>query len=147
MSNEGTSRTASATRAEGQTEESVVGRLAQFFPGAMGIRIPITVTVVPNFEMQASSKRTAAQSLKPAAKRNGNGAPELSENAVIEYGTAQEVLFASALPLEFEDRVRLETDDGSLRAEAHVVAVQYHDGRMAVAVRFSREISNWIIKR
>src|SRR5262247_1269942 len=125
MLNEGTTRTASATRAE----ESVVGRLAQFFPGAMGIRIPITVTVIQYQEprtqvLRARRDAPSAQSSRPTAKQNGNGAHELSENAVIEYGTAQEVLFASALPLEFEDRVRLETADGSLRAEAHVVAVQ-----------------------
>jgi hypothetical protein len=77
-------------------------------------------------------------------KQNGTG--ELSENTVIEYGTAREVLFASALPLEFEDRVHLENADGSLRAEAHVVAVQYHNGHVAVAVRFRSAMPNWIIK-
>ena len=74
------------------------------------------------------------------------GRRPLSENTVIEFGTPHEVLFISSMPLEFEDTVRLENADGSLRIEAAVVAVQYHDGKTAVAARFTREISNWIIK-
>ena len=70
----------------------------------------------------------------------------LRENTVIEFGTPQEVLFISAMPLEFSDIVRLENADGSLRIEAAVVAVQYDGGKTAVAARFTREISNWIIK-
>ena len=70
----------------------------------------------------------------------------LSENTVIEAGTAREVLFISSLPLEFDDRLRMENGDGSLRIEAVVVAVQYHNGRTVVAARFTREIGNWIIK-
>jgi hypothetical protein len=112
---------------------SVVSRLAQFFPQAMQVRLPVRVTISDS----NSQPKTAVPH---------NGHQELTENTVIEYGTAQEVLFASALPLEFEDRVRLENADGSLRAEAHVVAVQYHDGHMAVAVRFVGRIANWIIR-
>ncbi len=65
---------------------------------------------------------------------------------MIEFGTAQEVIFASSLPLEFEDRVRLMNSDGSLDARATVVAVRYHEGRKAVAARFLGEVGNWIIK-
>ena len=70
----------------------------------------------------------------------------VSEQTVIEYGTPREVLFVSRLPLEFAGRVRVENADGSLRAEAAVVALQVHDGRIAVAARFSSEVSNWIVK-
>jgi len=56
------------------------------------------------------------------------------------------VLFASTLPLEFEDRVRILNSDGSLDAGAKVVAVRYHDGRKAVATRFVGDVGNWIIK-
>jgi hypothetical protein len=56
-------------------------------------------------------------------------------------------LFASELPLEFDDQVRLENSDGTLQIEARVVAVQYHNGRTAVAARFTQPISNWIIQR
>ena len=126
-----------ATRAE-TAEESLVGRLSQFFPGAVQMRIPVCVRV--------SGVRSQASGKKHKNNGHSDGRQELSENTLIEYGTAQEVLFASSLPLEFEDRVHLENADGSLRAEASVVAVQYHDGRMAVAVRFVRHVANWIIK-
>ena len=70
----------------------------------------------------------------------------LQEQAVIEFGTAREVLFTSTLPLEFDDRLRLVNSDGSLDARATVVAVRYHGGRKAVAARFDGEVGNWIIK-
>jgi hypothetical protein len=108
--------------------ESSVGKLAQFFPDAMGVRIPVRVTAL------GSGGSSAA-------------ANALQENTVIEFGTPEEVLFASGLPLEFEDKIRLENADGSLRAEASVVALQYHNGDTAVAARFSGAIPNWIIKR
>jgi hypothetical protein len=63
---------------------------------------------------------------------NGNGPAGGSENkvffqnTVIEFGTPHEVLFVVDRPLEFADRVLVESNDGSLRAEASVVAVQYH---------------------
>lgn len=103
--------------------ESSVERLAQFFPEAMAVRIPVHVT---------------------GGDAQGR---QFSEFTLIEFGTPAEVLFASSLPLEFDDRVRLQNSDGSLSAEAVVVAVQYHNGKMAVAARFLGEISNWIIKR
>lgn len=80
-----------------------------------------------------------------SAQGNRLGQP-LRESTVIEFGTPQEVLFISSMPLEFGDAVRLENADGSLRIEAAVVAVQYNGGKTAVAVRFTRAISNWIIK-
>jgi hypothetical protein len=96
---------------------SAVAQLAQFFPGAMAIRLPVTVS-----------------------------AHQAPESTVIEFGTAHEVLFASALPVEFGDRVRLVNSDGSLDAEAVVVGVHYQDGHKAVAARFTRVLPNWIIK-
>lgn len=101
---------------------SPVGRLAQFFPGATAVRMPVQVIGV---NLRGRS---------------------LSEQSVVEFATANEVLFASGLPLEFEDRVRLENNDGSLAAEATVVAVQYHDGKTAVAARFVEKVNNWIIQ-
>src|SRR5438094_4292500 len=102
--------------------KSLVAGLAQFFPEASPVRIPVRVVGL---------KRGIA----------------LSEDTVIEFGTPQEALFSSTLPLEFEDHVKLENSDGSLSAEATVVAVQYQEGRTAIAARFVREIANWIIKR
>jgi hypothetical protein len=83
-----------------------------------------------------------------------------SEQTIIEFGTAQEVLFASALPLEFGQRLRVCNVDASLDAEACIVAMQCppqhtittgagmpaQNGYTAVAARFTEQVSNWIIK-
>ncbi len=104
------------------TGKTCVEKLAQLFPAALPVRIPVRVTTL------------------------SSGRRRLQEQTVIEFGTAQEILFASTLPLEFEDRVRLANSDGSLDARAIVVAVRYHGGRKAVAARFEGEVENWIIK-
>ena len=105
-----------------QVEQSCVQKLAELFPSALPVRIPVSVITL------------------------GGGRRRLREKTIIEFGTANEVLFSSALPLEFEDHVRLLNSDGSLDTQATVVAVRYHDGRKAVAVRFASEVGNWIIK-
>lgn len=104
--------------------EQSVAKLAQLFPDAYPVRIPVEVTA-----------------LRAAGGRG------LNENTLIEFGTATEILFTSALPLEFDDRVRVKNSDGSLEADAAVIAVQYHEGRKAVAARFTAKVGNWIIKR
>ncbi|HVN10225.1 MAG TPA: hypothetical protein VMV61_14710 [Patescibacteria group bacterium] len=103
-------------------QPSAAAGLVSLFPAATPVRIPVRVTAL-----------------------RGEAAA-LEEHTVIEYGTAREVLFSSVLPLEFEDRVQIENSDSSLQAEATVVAVQYEAGRKAVAARFLRDVSNWIIK-
>jgi hypothetical protein len=107
---------------EAREIETCVEKLAHLFPNASAVRIPVRVT-------------TLATAMRP-----------LQEQTVIEFGTANEVLFSSGLPLEFEDGVRIVNSDGSLDASAVVVAVRYHQGRKAVAARFVGEVSNWIIK-
>jgi hypothetical protein len=102
--------------------ETCIEKLAQLFPSASPVRIPVCVTA-----LGARNKK-------------------LQEQTTIEFGTAQEVLFASTLPLEFEDRLRLANADGSLDARATVIAVRYHAGRKAIAARFAGEVGNWIIK-
>jgi hypothetical protein len=102
--------------------QSCVEKLAHLFPGASPVRLGVRVIAI------------------------GIGPRDLEENTVIEFGTANEVLFASTLPLEFEDRVQILNSDGSFDAHATVVAVRYHDGRKAVAARFVGEVGNWIIK-
>ena len=104
------------------TDQTCVEKLAQLFPSASPVRIPVRVTTA------------------------STGRRRLQEQTVIEFGTAQEVLFSSTLPLEFEDRVRLVNSDGSLDTRATVVAVRYHGGGKAVAARFVGEVANWIIK-
>jgi hypothetical protein len=102
-------------------QESSTAKLAKFFPEASPVRIPIRLT------------RVAGE---------GNA----SESTVIEFGTTREVLFSSTLPLEFADMLRLQNSDGTLDAEASVVALQYAPGRTAVAARFTQDVSNWIVK-
>jgi len=125
--NQGSERTADSVAKDSGTVSILAGqtcveKLAQSFPGVSPMRIPVRVT-----------------SSGPAGRK-------LQEQTVIEFGTAQEVIFSSSLPLEFEDRVELLNSDRSLDARAAVVAVRYHDGRKAVAARFLGEVGNWIIK-
>ena len=103
-------------------DPTCVEKLAQLFPKASPVRIPVRLSTM------------------------STGRQKLQESTVIEFGTSQEVLFGSSLPLEFEDRIRLVTSDHSLDVRATVVAVRYHSGRKAVAARFVGEVENWIIK-
>lgn len=104
------------------SQESTTAKLAKFFPEATPVRIPVQLT-----------------------RMAGEG-QAFSESTVIEFGTPREVLFASSLPLEFADTLRLRNADGTLDAQACVVAVQYNSGRTAVAARFTQEVRNWIVK-
>jgi hypothetical protein len=98
--------------------KSVVGRLAQFFPAASPVRLPVRVTTP-------------------------TGA---TESSVLEYATSSEVLFASALPLDFGERLHLRNIDGTLDIHVIVIALQFLDGRMAVGARFAQPVANWIVK-
>jgi len=129
-------------------EQDIIHRLARFFPDATPVRIPIKLS------------RTLGESNNGNGNGSGHGrngnhqsepSPDTSEqiffqNTVIEFGTPREVLFVVNRPLEFADRVLVESNDGFLRAEAYVVAVQYHTERTAVAVRFLNQVPNWIVK-
>jgi hypothetical protein len=110
-----------ATAPARSVEEGSVAQLAKFFPAASPLRLPARLT------------------------RN-HGAEALAENVVIEYGTAREVLFACNQPLEFADKLHLKNSDGTFDVEVSVVAVRYHNGRTAVAARFTHKVSNWIVK-
>lgn len=102
--------------------QTCVEKLARLFPSASPVRLPVRVMTM------------------------STGRQSLQEHTIIEFGTSQEVLFSSTLPLEFEDRIRVVNSDGSLDANAKVVAVRYHDGAKAVAARFVTQVENWIIK-
>lgn len=95
-------------------------QLARFFPLAQRLRIPVRVT-----------------SLRCGRSR-------LSEATVLEYGGKDHAIFLSTLPLEFDDRVRVDKESEGIPAEAVVVAVQYHEGQKAVAVRFSHGPCDWV---
>lgn len=65
----------------------------------------------------------------------------------MEFSGAEHAIFLSQLPLEFGDRVKLEATGEERPAEATVVAVQYHEGRKAVAVRFLQGFRDWVVRQ
>jgi hypothetical protein len=117
-------------------EFDFVSRLARFFPDATPVRIPVRL----------SRSTEPAGSDGDAVKAGPENPWRPLQETVIEFGTPQEVLFVVAQPLEFADHVLVESRDGSLRAEASVVAVQYHPERTVVAARFLKPVPNWIVK-
>jgi hypothetical protein len=116
----------------------IVSRLARFFPEATPVRIPIKLS-----RSNRNGNTNGNGNSDPAAHENEN---LFLQNTIIEFGTPREILFMVDRPLEFADRVLVESTDGSLHAEASVVAVQYHPERTVVAVRFLKHVPNWIVK-
>jgi hypothetical protein len=102
-------------------EQDCAGQLARFFPQARRVRIPVQVTVCRG------------------------GSTSLRESVVVEFGSPEHAIFLSTLPLEFDDRVRIEAAGEGRPAEATVVGMQYHEGRKAVAVRFSQGPCDWVV--
>ena len=102
-------------------ERGCAEQLARFFPKLPLVRIP--VQVVP---------------LRPSQGR-------LRESTVVEYGTREYAIFLSKLALEFDDRVRLVRDGIGTPAQAAVIALQYHEGSKAVAVRFLEGPCDWMV--
>ena len=106
-----------------ESELDCAGQLARFFPGSAPVRVPVQVTAV-----------------------RGGGA-KLREATVLEFGGAQHAIFLSTLPLEFEDHVRVQRDArAGTAADATVVAVRYHEGRKAVAVKFTQGLCDWVMQ-
>jgi hypothetical protein len=125
-----------ATATARALEFDFVSRLARFFPDATPVRIPVRLSRAN----EAGGNDTSAVNV--AAENPWRPLQE----TVIEFGTPREILFVVAQPLEFADHVLVESRDGSLRAEASVVAVQYHPERTVVAARFLKPVPNWIVK-
>lgn len=101
-------------------EPGCAEQLARFFPKLLAVRIAVRV----------------------ASLRHGQS--KLQESTVVEFGGTEYAIFLTALPLEFDDRVRLFRDGGGRPAEAAVIALQYHEGRKAVAVRFLEGPCDWM---
>ncbi|MFZ0797075.1 MAG: hypothetical protein WCA13_08125 [Terriglobales bacterium] len=123
-------------------EQGIVSSLARFFPEATPVRIPIKLS---------RANGDGNNNTHNNANRNGGASAQANDNVfiqdtVIEFGTPREVLFAVDRPLEFADRVIVESKDRALHAEASVVAVQYRPERTIVAVRFLKPVPNWIVK-
>lgn len=115
-----------------QGSPGCVGRLAEFFPAAVPVRIPVQVMKIA----RSIGKSPVCESTVASA----------AEQTVIEFGTPGEVIFASGLPLEFEDTVRMKNFDGSFDVSAEIIAMQLDQGKTAVAARFLEDVTNWIIK-
>ena len=73
------------------------------------------------------------------------GATLLRETSVVEFAGLEHAILVSSLPLEFDDRVRLEGSRKADTTDATVVAVQYHDGQKAVAVKFLHGPTHWMM--
>jgi hypothetical protein len=103
-------------------ELSCAEQLARFFPKLQPVRIPVHVTAVRA------------------------GSAKLKEATVVEFGTGDHAIFLTTLPLEFDDRIQLEGKHKGFAAEAAVIALQYHEGRKAVAVRFLQGPCDWMMQ-
>ena len=101
-------------------ERGCAEQLARFFPTLPAVRIPVRV-----------------QSLRP-------GQSKLQESTVVEFGAAEYAIFLSTLPMEFDERIRVVRDGNGRGVEAAVIALQYHEGRKAVAVRFLQGPCDWM---
>jgi len=97
-------------------------QLARFFPKLPAVRIAVQVT----------------------PRRPGRARAQ--EATVVEFGTSEYAIFLSKLALEFDDRVRIVRDGGGRPAEAAVIALQYHEGSKAVAVRFLDGPCEWMMQ-
>ena len=102
-------------------QQSCTEQLARFFPGVTPVRLPVQVTALRG------------------------GANRLREASLIEFAGVEHAILVSGLPLEFDDKVRLEGNRKADTADATVVAVQYHAGQKAVAVKFLRGHNRWIM--
>lgn len=121
-------------------------RLASLFPEAVPMRMPVRVfhlNVDESMAGLAPQQRLAISGPGENHVLTASG----SEETVIQFGTDREVIFVSALGLDFEDRVRVENADGSLNVEATVVAMHVANGQTAVAARFASAVKNWIIQK
>lgn len=104
-------------------ERECAEQLARFFPKLPAVRIPVRVTPQRPGQMK------------------------LQEATVVEFGTREYAIFLSKLALEFDDRVRIVREGGGRPAQATVIALQYHEGRKAVAVRFLDSPCEWMMGR
>ncbi|MGB2628614.1 MAG: hypothetical protein WAK20_17645 [Candidatus Acidiferrum sp.] len=103
-------------------ERGCADQLAKFFPDLPATRVMVRV-----------------QSIRSARGR-------LQESTVIEFGAGQFAIFTTTLPLEFDERIQLVRHNKAMPVEAAVIAVQYHEGMKAVAVRFLEGTWDWKIE-
>jgi hypothetical protein len=95
-------------------------QLARFFPAVEPARVPVVVTPL----------RNASESLR--------------ESVLVEFASPEKAIFSSLLPLEFGDRVHVKHAERNDVTIATVIAIQYHEGRKAVAVEFADGKCSWV---
>ena len=105
------------------TELGCAEQLARFFPQVGPVEVPAQVIA-----------------LRPGKK-------QLREAVTVQFSGAEHAIFLSTLPIEFNDAVRLVQREGGGAVEGSVVAVQYDEGRKAVAVRFTGGPCEWLALR
>lgn len=72
-----------------------------------------------------------------------SGSVSVREAVVVEYAGTERAIFASALPLEFDELIQLENGRGQ-KIKAKVIAVQYQQSKTAVAVQILSGKFSWI---
>jgi hypothetical protein len=75
-----------------------------------------------------------------------SGKAGLQETTILEFGGKHYAVFLATLPLEFGECVRLVRSGTGRSAEAAVIALQYKDGRKAVAVQFLEGSCDWMMQ-
>lgn len=105
-----------------EAEEAGCAALARFFPEASQVRVSVQVT----------------------ALRGGNA--RLREASVVEFATPEHAILVTSLPLEFDDKVRLEGSRKMYSVDATVVGVQYHGEQKAVALKLLRGPCHWMMQ-
>jgi len=72
-----------------------------------------------------------------------SGSASAREIVLVEFAAFEKVIFTSALPLEFGDTIRVANEAGT-QVEAKVIAVQFQDGRTAVAAQVLNGQFSWV---
>ncbi len=103
-------------------ERGCAEQLARFFPALPATRVMVRV-----------------QSLRP-------GREKLRESTVLEFASGQCAIFMTALPLEFDESIQLVRTKNERPLKASVIALQYHEGLKAVAVRFTDGTCDWMMQ-
>lgn len=103
-------------------ERGCADQLARFFPDLRATRVMVRVR-------SARSPRGSLQ-----------------ESTVLEFGGGQFAIFTTTLPLEFDERIQLIRNNDGGPVEAAVIALQYHEGMKAVAVRILEGTWDWTMQ-
>ena len=97
--------------------------LARAFPCVVPVRVPVSV---------AGTEATGRA---------------FSERTWLEFASPAEVLFASVLPLQLGDKLRVTRTDGAWEAQVSVVATRYQAGKTGVAAQVDSQAGDLTLKK